>query len=578
MTTISAVIKKELKQAFPKIKFSVTTKRDDVRVEWEMTLGTPATKEAVKEICKRHETVQHHGNLMDDTAWSSGISIYCYPSYTQEREDWAVAGVVDYNFANATWESKYERFVQADGKEHYHATKLYYSYRDNGVASGLVDEYGNEPSCKRWYYEKLNPPAPQPEPEQIEQVELEIEAPIVPLRVYKVENEVYIQANFPSGNKRHWIDEYRSQATNVCQAKITEVVHLNPEDYQTFIYSFLNDQEWLAKKGGSGSHYTSEKYGDDYDKLFCDELETEKWRRECYELSILVTDGKHYVLANPEGYNYARCVGLEYLATLGWVLEKCNVNLTATSLKNEPIQPETTESTVTPVKPRLDPVIELYIELITEFKGVVFSVKPRDLHLSPWIDVEWELPLGTAATVKAVEETCKRHETVKYLNIGLNGVGDMWKDGVSIYCNPSYSQERKDWAKSLALQTYPMSKWDDQYERFIRSKAPSDVAQEHFMATELYHDYLKNGVTNEPVKQPQPEPETLPLPAPETNLISFPSPKQPEPQPATQPQSDDGDNFYLQSYQEWVNKLVARGEYGKIKSFGEWYAIAVEVM
>ena len=44
-------------------------------------------EQAVEDICKRYETVEHHGSLIDDTAWSSGTSIYFYPSYTQERED-----------------------------------------------------------------------------------------------------------------------------------------------------------------------------------------------------------------------------------------------------------------------------------------------------------------------------------------------------------------------------------------------------------------------------------------------------------------------------------------------------------
>lgn len=473
MVTIAAALKKELKQTFKGTNFSVTSKRDDVRVEWEMTLGTAATKQAVKEICKRYETVEHHGSPIDDTAWSSGTSIYCYPSYTQERENWAVAGVIEYNFADVTWEPKYERFVQSDGKDHYHATKLYYSYLENGVASELVDEYGQEPSHKRWYYEKLNPPAPQPEPEL---VEAEIEAPIIPLAVYKVESEVYIQANFPSGNKRHWTDEYQSQATNLCQAKIIKVVQLSQEDYQAFIYSFLNNQDWLAGEGGGGSHYVSEKYGNDRDRLFSDELEAKKWRHECYEISVLVTDGNiHYVLVNPEGHNYARYVGLPHHVTLNWVLEKCNLQLIAAPTKpttinksktatmyltdeeweaeearietrlieierdlsytkpeedqlraelaalrqishtptnkscyychsdeyasirdksyrcyvcNPETQSEQSQSeleTMTSTTPKSDPIIELYNELITTFKGVEFLVKPEGIYLSPWI-------------------------------------------------------------------------------------------------------------------------------------------------------------------------------------------------
>jgi hypothetical protein len=80
------------------------------------------------------------------------------------------------------------------------------------------------------------------------------------------------------------------------------------------------------------------------------------------------------------------------------------------------------------------------------------------------------------------------------------------------------------------------------------------------------------------LSEPKPEPESTTLSTVETNLIPFPSPKNSEPQPATLPQSNNGDSFYLQSYRAWVNKLVARGEYGKIKSYEEWYAIAVEVM
>lgn len=327
MATIATALKKELKQTFPEIKFSVTTKRSTIYVEWQLEIGSPATLQAVREISERHETVEHHGSMIDDSNYSTGVNISYYPKPTQEREDWSVAGVVGHNFANAEWDAKYERFIESDGKEHYHATQLYYTYNRHGVACALINEYGGEPSEKRWYYEKLNPPTPQSEPRPVEP---EVEPPIVPIAIYQVENEVYIQANFPTGNKRHWIDEYRNQATNLCQAKIVKVVHLSTEDYQAFIYSFLNDQEWLAGEGGGSSHYVSEKYGNDWDKLFSDELETKKWRQECYEVSLLVTDGKQYVLTNPEGQNYARYVGLPPHTTLEEVLEKCNVQLKAT--------------------------------------------------------------------------------------------------------------------------------------------------------------------------------------------------------------------------------------------------------
>ena len=45
-----------------------------------------------------------------------------------------------------------------------------------------------------------------------------------------------------------------------------------------------------------------------------------------------------------------------------------------------------------------------------------------------------------------------------------------------------------------------------------------------------------------------------------------------------QSQSSQDSDDYAQVYRKWVDKLVARGEYSKIKSYDEWYAIASEVM
>lgn len=388
MATIATALKKELKQTFPEIKFSVTTKRSTIYVEWQLEIGSPATLQAVREISERHETVEHHGSMIDDSNYSTGVNISYYPKPTQEREDWSVAGVVGHNFANAEWDAKYERFIESDGKEHYHATQLYYTYNRHGVACALINEYGGEPSEKRWYYEKLNLPTPQPEPKPVEP---EVEPPIVPIAIYQVENEVYIQANFPTGNKRDWIDEYRNQATNLCQAKIVKVVHLTSEDYQAFLYSLLNDQEWLAGEGGGNSHYVSEKYGNDYDKLFSDELETKKWRRECYEISLLVTDGSQYVLVNPEGHNYAQYVGLPYHTTLEWVLEKCNIQLTV-----NPAEPAVINQSEVPTKQLTDEEWEneearIETRLIELERGLEYT-KPEEDQLRAELAALRQLP------------------------------------------------------------------------------------------------------------------------------------------------------------------------------------------
>lgn len=157
MTTISAILKKELKQAFPEIKFSVTTRKssDNISVSWELTIGTTATNQVVSEICKRYETIEHHGNGMNDTGWYSGFSVHVNPTSTQERKDWAARATEAHNFVGTAWNETRQRFEEADGREAFHATKQYCKYRDNGVMSELLDEYGREPDSKRQYYEWL---------------------------------------------------------------------------------------------------------------------------------------------------------------------------------------------------------------------------------------------------------------------------------------------------------------------------------------------------------------------------------------------------------------------------------------
>ena len=157
MTKIAAILKKELSQAFPGVKFSVTTKKlsDNMSVNWELTIGTTATNQSVSEICKRYETLEHHGNVQNNTAWYLGFLVYINPASVQERKNWAVKATEACNFARTAWNEVNQRFEEADGREAFHAAKQYREYCDNGIASELLDKYGNEPDTKRYYYKEL---------------------------------------------------------------------------------------------------------------------------------------------------------------------------------------------------------------------------------------------------------------------------------------------------------------------------------------------------------------------------------------------------------------------------------------
>ena len=413
--TLSAVLKKELKQTFPEIKFSVTTRKssDDISVNWKLTIGTTATKNAVSEICKRYETIEHHGDVQNDTSWFSGFSVHVNPTSTQERKDWAVQATEAHNFVGTAWDGTRQRFEEADGREAFHATKQYRKYCENGVSSTLIDKHGQEPNAKRWYYERL---ARETQAEslatELETVEPElIDSPketIIPIGIQSINPPISIRSNFPSDIKKRCIDEYCNQKERLGKAKITKLIELTPEDYQKFTHSLLDCHLWLAEEGGNN-------------------------RSDYYSVCVMVTDCRDYILVDPQGLNYARCVGFGADKTLTEVLNFAQVQLSTT------------------------------------FNTLITVAQPK--------------------TLKPEVETIKP-ELI-------------------------------------------------------------DVAQE----------------------------TVLIIPAQlSTNLIAFPTPKQPEAQSVTQSQSSQDSDDYVQVYRKWVDKLVARGEYSKIKSYDEWYAIASEVM
>lgn len=253
MTAISAVIKKELKQAFPKIKFSVTTSRmDNISVKWELEIGTAATKDAVSEICKKHETVEHHGSNMDDTSWYSGFSVYANPTCTQERKDWAVKATEARNFVGVSWNETHKHFQEADGRDAFHATKQYREYCDNGVTSDLVDKYGQEPNAKRWYYERLAKEAqieaPVTESEIIkpELVELSQEA-IIPVIVEPIAPATLESLASKSKTVEPEIESLTLNSlvtTNRCRIKVTDV------RIETVTGQLLDDQDNLVIEYG----------------------------------------------------------------------------------------------------------------------------------------------------------------------------------------------------------------------------------------------------------------------------------------------------------------------------------------
>lgn len=295
MTTNSPArqIKSALTKAFPGTKFSVTTSKMFVTVYWTIEMGSKATRDAVKAVAKPLETAVTKGDWIDDSQYTIGHTIVLRPETSPERNEWAIK----------TLEKKYNAkfngldFVKADGSYVDSEEFRYYLWN--------ADTAKVEPDVE---IKEAEVPPPQQSVTPAEKP-AKLQTSIIPTSVQALEKEVFIEVRYPSENKCNLLEEYTSQVESYCRKTlITEIVELSHQDYWLFTNSFLTNQEWLKGKGGTGSEYES-PLGDYGTLLRESRQELEKWRAASYKIGLVVTDGKEFVIIDPQGYDYARYVG-----------------------------------------------------------------------------------------------------------------------------------------------------------------------------------------------------------------------------------------------------------------------------
>ena len=126
----------------------------------------------------------------------------------------------------------------------------------------------------------------------------------------QVKVNFFVNAKFPSLNKNDWFEDYESQLdeTPVSKALVQELVILTNEDFNEFKYSLLNDQEWLAGKGGHDSEY---KVSEELEWFQLTEEQQRNWRAKAYRLTVMVQNQEgESILVDPQGYKYARYCGV----------------------------------------------------------------------------------------------------------------------------------------------------------------------------------------------------------------------------------------------------------------------------
>lgn len=114
----------------------------------------------------------------------------------------------------------------------------------------------------------------------------------------------------PRLNKQDRISSYLQQLESgdydLEDAEITESRQLSAREWNELMMNLLEDRDWLAEKGGTGSWTMP---GDcDFFKL--SEADREEWKRGAYILVIeVIAPTGQRIYIDPQGYNYARYVG-----------------------------------------------------------------------------------------------------------------------------------------------------------------------------------------------------------------------------------------------------------------------------
>ena len=123
----------------------------------------------------------------------------------------------------------------------------------------------------------------------------------------KIEKADFIvNAKWANLNKNNEIGEYCYEVYmkndyTVSKMRVIEVVTLNIEEWYGFKNGLLNERAWLEGKGGTEEVFT---LVDEKEQLY-------KKTYQMVGLLVQLEDTFEMVAVDPEGYNYARYVGIE---------------------------------------------------------------------------------------------------------------------------------------------------------------------------------------------------------------------------------------------------------------------------
>lgn len=319
---IAKQVRKELKAAYPSIKFSVTSDWNKISVSY--VDGVPQSEiEPFITKYRGYRDLDTYGDYGADTASRSvmfqGQEVETRLNYHSVSRSFSESYLTEVlNYVKATLHGAELDSVAVSVCE-YSGHAYFSGHHDDSYYREIARESSSlEPIKVQRDRIRAAEDAEYQEWQAKQEVKTTpisqyIELVVTPVSIIDIpvdrKNVEVLDCKFPSGNKCQRLDEYVEQIdeTKMSRAVINRIVQLTEEDYDAWTQELLSSQEWLAKMGGNDSTAPLREVEHWWDYS---EAEQEIYRAEAYSLSILVyAPNRSAILVDPQGYSYARYVG-----------------------------------------------------------------------------------------------------------------------------------------------------------------------------------------------------------------------------------------------------------------------------
>jgi hypothetical protein len=341
---IAAQLRKEFKAKYPSTKFSVTSTHNAVKVFYtDGPIASEVEAEVEKYSGRReydHNYCDYGKNIPVEFKGEQRYTNLIYASVNREYSPEFLQSVVDH--VKSTYAGKENDGVKIaehrDGTAYFDSSnyEAVYNYRE---VVRRCDGYSPvaEQEAARWAKKEeetqlylMQKEIDNMLSEVAVEEEKEIIAKIVPTSIEDVQEQgLFCTALFSKMNKLNSVAEYIEECNSgnfkVRDCLIQRIVTFSVEAYDAYSEFLMESFDWLTEMGGTETRAKLREVND-----WCDYTEQEKdeWRSQSYDKCVLVVCNcdkgnlRIPLLVDPQGYTYARYVGIAGYDNAAKVLEQ----------------------------------------------------------------------------------------------------------------------------------------------------------------------------------------------------------------------------------------------------------------